>query len=127
MTHNCRVCKQPLTLDNIYPSNFKKHDWICKTCDNARRNTRRKKVIPPPQYNPDDVAFKSSCVIDANETGIIFKRGGISNHITEIPKVSGRCQLCEAYDSSTSTCHLLPPPWPRVFKDDYCLQFIHLA
>lgn len=111
MSHTCRVCKQPLTLDNIYPSNFKKHDWICKTCDNAKRNTRRKKVIPPPQYNPDDVAFK---------------HGGISNHIPDIPKVSGCCQLCEAYDSSTSTCHLLPPPWPRVFKDDWCMAFVHL-
>ena len=112
MSHTCRVCKQPLTLDNIYPSNFKKHDWICKTCDNARRNTRRKKVIPSPQYNPDDVAFK---------------RGGLSNYITKPYKDANHCQMCQAYDAPTGTCHMLPPPWPRVYKDDYCLQFKHIS
>lgn len=110
MSHTCRVCKQPLTLDNIYPSNFKKHDWICKTCDNAKRNTRRKKVIPPPQYNPDDVAFK---------------HGGISNHITKSYPAPNHCQMCQAYDNGL--CHLMPPPWPRVYKDDYCLQFKHIS
>jgi len=109
MSHTCRVCKQPLTLDNIYPSNFKKHDWICKTCDNAKRNTRRKKVIPPPQYNPDDVAFK---------------RGGVSNHVVKPYKDNRRCQMCQAYDNGL--CHLMPPPWPRVFKDDWCMAFVHL-
>lgn len=112
----CRYCKDQLTLDNIYPSDHKHRNWICKTCSNNKKQERinrkrsKKPVIAPPQYNPDDVAFKS---------------GGISNYINKPPyKGASHCQMCQSYDSSTSTCHLNPPPWPRVFKDDWCLQYI---
>ena len=110
MSHTCRVCKQPLTLDNIYPSDLKHRNWICKTCSNAKKQERndRKKVvtIPPPQYDPADVAFK---------------RGGVSNHIVKPYEGANHCQMCQAYDNGL--CHMNPPPWPRVFKDDWCLGF----
>lgn len=114
----CRYCKNQLTLDNIYPSDHKHRNWICKTCSNNKKQERinrkrsKKPVIAPPQYNPDEVAFKST---------------SISNHITPTPihqPHTTRCQMCEAFSLATHTCHLNPPPWPRVFKDDWCLQYI---
>jgi hypothetical protein len=120
--HHCRVCDQFLTIDNIYPSDLKYKNWICKSCSGQAKRDRElknKQPIAPPQYNPDDVSFKRST---AN-----YMRGAVVNN--DNVKSLGSCAICKAYNSPTGTCRLNPPmvnSFPKVSPNDYCLHFTYV-
>lgn len=105
--HYCRICNCYLTIDNIYPGHIRKHNWICKKCDNKRRRSKKtnQKSKDPVQY------ISRSC----------------ANYIrtSNPPSTSSCCYTCAAYNQPDSTCHLNPPPWHKVDQSDWCKQYIH--
>lgn len=118
--HHCRYCHNVLTLDNIYPSDHKHKNWICKTCSNQKKKDRQQRQYNN-RSNPKDVAFNQK----ADELVEHITRS-CANHIRADNFTQNNniytCNTCFAYNTTDSTCHLNPPPWHRVATNDWCKQ-----
>jgi hypothetical protein len=129
MSHECRYCFQTLTIDNIYPSDLKYHNWICKSCSNIKKRERKHKhnqsKVEPPQLNTQyPKPFEHTSHSTANHLRNVFH-----DNLTQLkvePQTISICSNCKAYQPEDSTCHLNPPNpyFPRVSPYDYCEQII---
>ena len=75
--HSCRVCHQSLTVDNIYPCNITKCDWICKSCSAEKVEKRRRELSKKPKSTQQ--VLKE----------LIRSRGSIANHNHEQGGIHG--------------------------------------
>jgi hypothetical protein len=121
--HHCRYCHDVLTLDNIYPSDHKHKNWICKTCSNQKKKDRQQRQYNN-RSNPKDVTFNQK----ADELVEHITRS-CANHIrtTPDPKSSierscGKCFWLGVHYGE-STCHRYPPifgHFPKIEYTDWC-------
>ena len=115
--HYCRTCNCLLTLDNIYPGHIKKHNWVCKECDNKRRRG----------HKDDNATFNQK----ADELVEHITRS-CANHIrtTPIPTPMNReCSHChwKGIKYGELTCHRYPPingHFPKISNDDWCGEYV---
>lgn len=112
-THKCRKCGCVLTVDNTYSSNIKKHNWICKHCDNKMRGDRYHKKNKKQQQQKQ----QSSSITVTSHSCANHLRNSTNNHTPRC------CHNCFAYDPSTTTCHLNPPPWPMTNSNGWCTRY----
>lgn len=109
MYHICRVCGKTLDSSTMYKSQIKKHNWICKACDNKRR-------WPLPSSSNQPKESQEFINIYNHSIGKISTENSI---ILTSSKQHSKCSSCTAYISNE--CHLNPPPYPKVIKDvDWC-------
>lgn len=123
--HHCRYCHDVLTLDNIYPSDHKHRNWICKTCSNQKKKDRQQRQYNN-RSNPKDVTFNQK----ADELVEHITRS-CANHIRTTPDptpMNRECSHCHwrGIKYGESTCHRYPPingHFPKISNDDWCGEY----
>lgn len=123
MERICRCCKTLLTIENIYPSDLKHNNWICKECSGNKKRERIQRNNKP----PNDLFDKP---MDSNLfSPSIAKHSSTANYNrSNITPPHRACCNCEAYDPESHTCHLNPPMingFPKVGPYDHCMKFIN--
>ena len=123
MERACRCCKTLLTIENIYPSDLKHNNWICKECSGNKKRERLHRNNQPSNKSDDQDMLK------AFDISTVTKHASTANYNRSNNTSTQRaCCNCEAYDNESHTCRLNPPMingFPKVAPYDYCVKFVN--